>query len=114
MPPIPGLRLAVLLFLGAALPAHARDAPAVECVAGGMLIVLGVGSQPSPEGARPWVSVSNPTMRSVRVLHGLGGSAAETRVEQGRTLRLPLGLPIGEPPTPDAILRGMTLLCRPG
>ena len=104
---------AALLLIGAALPVEAQEAPSVDCVASGMLIVLGAGSEAAGEGVRHWVSVSNPTMRTVQVRHRLAGNAGTTRVEQGRTLRLALGPGPAALAVPD-ILRNLTLLCRPG
>lgn len=84
----------LLPLLGLAMPAPLAAQPApVDCLASGLVLLLGTASEAQGAGFTYWAVLSNPGMRPVRVEPRFGEAAAAPllRIEAGRMQRLRLG-----------------------
>jgi hypothetical protein len=107
------IRTSLLLFMTIAVPLKAQPAP-VDCVASGLIFVLGTGSQPEGEGFAYWASLSNPGLRTVHWRHrfGDGTPGPMQRLEASRQTRLALGHGAANL-TPEEVARALVLRCLP-
>jgi hypothetical protein len=73
-------------------PLRAQTTP-VDCLASGLVLLLGATSEARGDGFTYWATLSNPGMRPVRVEPRFGDAAAfpPFRLDAGRTQRLRLG-----------------------
>jgi len=87
----------------------------VDCLASGMLFLLGAGSQQEGRAVSYTASLSNPGMRTIWLRAGFAGAppGEPLRIEAGRMLRLRLGE--GEALlSPEQIIAQARLLCQRG
>jgi len=108
----------IAMFLLGAAPARAQQSAAqqpVDCLASGMLFLLGTSSQQEAGTVSYTASLSNPGMRTIWLRAGFAGAAPgePIRIEASRMLRLRLGE--GEAPlSPEQIIARARLLCQRG
>jgi len=108
-----------LMIMLAAVPAQAQQPAAqqtpVDCLASGMLFLLGAGSQGEAGAVSYTASLSNPGMRTIWLRAGFAGAppGGALRIEAGRMIRLRLGE--GEALlSPEQIIGQARLLCQRG
>ena len=104
--------LALMLLLAAA-PAHSQQP--IDCLASGMLFLMGAGSQQEAGAVSYMASLSNPGMRNIWLRAGFAGvpPGEPVRIEAGRTIRLRLGEGTAVL-SPEQIIAQARLLCQRG
>lgn len=109
------LVLIITLAAGPALSQQSQPQQPVDCLASGMLFLLGAGSQPEGGLVTYTASLSNPGMRTIWLRAGFAGAppGEPLRIEAGRMLRLRLGE--GQAVlSPEQVMAQARLLCQRG
>jgi len=91
--PFRSLALMIMLAAGPAQGQQPLAQQPVDCLASGLLFLLGAGSQQESGMVSYSASLSNPGMRNVWLRAGFAGTqpGEPLRIEAGRTIRLRLG-----------------------